>query len=316
MGLVEAIDLYKSYDEKAKEKSYAVQGVTLTIKQGETLGLVGESGCGKSTFGKLLLQLEKQTSGKVLFKGQDISNYNFHKMRPIRRNIQMIFQNSTNLFNPYFIVKQILMEPVNNYFLHESDAEKEKKVRAILHSVGLDESYLTRYGNELSGGQRQRIGIARALILHPEFVVCDEVVSSVDYTMRNQILQLLMDLKEAFGLTYLFISHDLSAVQKVCDRVAVMYMGKVMEILPSINARIKHPYTKALLDATLDVNPRNREKQTMSLKETAESESAIANEGCPYQNRCLLAQDICKIHAPKLKNIGDDHAVACHVVDH
>lgn len=312
MNLVEAIDLYKSYDEKTKEKTYAVEGVTLAIKQGETLGLVGESGCGKSTFGKLLLQLEKKTSGKVRFKGEQISNYGFGKMRPIRKNIQMIFQNSANLFNPYFTVKQILMEPVNNYFHQESEADKKKRITTILRRVGLDESYLNRFGNELSGGEQQRIGIARALVLNPEFIVCDEVVSSVDYTIRNQILELLMKLKEQFGLTYLFISHDLSAVQKVCDRVAVMYMGKVMEILPSIKAGIKHPYTKSLLAATLDGNPRNRDRNNMAVHDI--SELAVPDTGCPYRNRCPLAEDICKKQDPQLKNVNDKHAVACHVV--
>ncbi|OBR97122.1 glutathione import ATP-binding protein GsiA [Clostridium ragsdalei P11] len=310
MNLIEAVALSKCYDEKAKKKVYAVKDVDLAIRKGETLALVGESGCGKSTFGKMLLQLEKNTSGQVFYRGENISEYGFNKMRTIRNNMQMIFQNSANLFNPYYTVKQIIMEPINNYS-KDSEADKEQRIIDILSKVGLHSSYLTRYGNQLSGGERQRVGIARALVLKPEFVVCDEVVASVDYTMRNQILNLLVDLKEQFGLTYLFISHDLSAVKKICDRVVVMYMGNIMEILPSIEENIKHPYTKALLAASLDINPRNRQKKKILFRENEEQN--IAKNGCVFQNRCLYTNNKCKVTKPKLKNIGDKHFVACHL---
>lgn len=310
MNLIETIDLSKCYDEKAKKKVYAVKDVNLSIRKGETLGLVGESGCGKSTLGKMLLQLENSTSGQVFYRKENISKYDFSKMRTIRNNMQMIFQNSANLFNPYYTVKQIIMEPINNYS-KASDAEKEQEIIDILRRVGLDSSYLGRYGNQLSGGQRQRVGIARALVLKPEFVVCDEVVSSVDYEIRNQILKLLMDLKGQFGLTYLFISHDLSAVKKICDRVLVMYMGNIMEILPSIENNIKHPYTKALLAASLDINPRNRQKKKILFREN--EEQSIPESGCVFQRRCLYATDKCKINKPKLENIEDKHFVACHL---
>lgn len=310
MNLIEAVALCKCYDEKAKKKVYAVKDVDLAIRKGETLGLVGESGCGKSTLGKMLLQLEKNTSGQVLYREKNISEYDFNKMRTIRNNMQMVFQNSANLFNPYCTVKQIIMESINNYS-KDCEADKEQQMIDILSRVGLDSSYLDRYGNQLSGGQRQRVGIARALVLKPEFVVCDEAVSSVDYGIRNQILKLLVDLKEEFGLTYLFISHDLSAVKKICDRVVVMYMGNIMEILTSVEDNIKHPYTKALLAASLDINPRNRQKKKVLFKEN--EELSIPENGCVFQNRCLYSNDKCKITKPKLKNTYDNHFVACHL---
>ncbi|MBV7271844.1 ABC transporter ATP-binding protein [Clostridiaceae bacterium UIB06] len=310
MNLIEAVALSKCYNEKTKKKVYAVKDVDLAIRKGEILGLVGESGCGKSTLGKMLLQLEKSTGGQVFYGDENISKYDFNKMRTIRNNMQMIFQNSSNLFNPYYTVKQIIMEPINNYS-KDSEADKEQRIIDILSKVGLDSSYLERYGNQLSGGQRQRVGIARALVLKPEFVVCDEVVSSVDYEIRNQILKLLIDLKEEFGLTYLFISHDLSAVKKICDRVVVMYMGNIMEILPSIEENIKHPYTKALLAASLDINPRNRQKKKILFREN--EEQIIPENGCIFQNRCLYSNEKCKNNKPKLENTEDNHFVACHL---
>jgi len=312
MNLIEAKNLSKCYNLKAKRKIYAVNHVDLSIRKGEILGLVGESGCGKSTLGKLLLKLERATSGSITFKGEDISHLSFDEMRPLRRNMQMIFQNSANVFNPYFTVRQIIMEPLNNY-VRESAKDKEIKIIEILECVGLSEDYLSRYGSELSGGQRQRVGIARALVLKPEFVVCDEPVSSVDYAIRNHILNLLVELKEQLGLTYLFISHALSVVNKICDRVVVMYLGNILEILPSVNQNVIHPYTQALLAATLDVNPRNREKKKVLLREN--EESSIPRQGCVFQNRCLYKEEICGKEKPRLERIDNssDHFVACHL---
>lgn len=222
---LEADSLSKCYHSKVKKPIYAVNQVSFSIRQGETLGLVGESGCGKSTLGKLLLNLEQPSDGQVRFCGEEISSYSFRRMRPIRKDMQMVFQNSAHSFNPYLTVKQIIQEPLDNFGRYTKE-EKHQKVVEILDKVGLDESYQFRYSGELSGGQRQRVGIARAFVLNPKFVVCDEAVSALDYAVRNKILNLLTDLKEEQQSTYLFISHDLSAVRQVCDRVIVMYMKK------------------------------------------------------------------------------------------
>jgi peptide/nickel transport system ATP-binding protein/oligopeptide transport system ATP-binding protein len=310
MNLIEIVNLSKCYYEKARKKVYAVKEVDLSIREGETLGLVGESGCGKSTLGKMILQLEESTSGQVFYRGEDISQYDFNKMQTIRNRMQMIFQNSANLFNPHYTVKQIIMEPINNYS-RDNRAVKEKQMIDILERVGLHRGYLNRYGSQLSGGQRQRVGIARALVLKPEFVICDEVVSSLDYEIKNQILELLMNLKRQFGSTYLFISHDLAVIKKICDRVVVMYMGNIMEILPDVDDNARHPYTQALLAASLDVNPRNRQKKKILFKEN--EEHSIPDSGCVFQNRCLYVKDKCKVVRPKLKNIYNNHFVACHL---
>ncbi|WP_126305577.1 oligopeptide/dipeptide ABC transporter ATP-binding protein [Methylomusa anaerophila] len=310
MNLFEINSLYKCYNQKEKPKVYAVYNLNLTIKKRETLGLVGESGCGKSTLGKMLLKLEQPTRGTIIFNQQDITNYSFNQMRKIRNGMQMIFQGNANAFNPYFPVEQIIREPLDNYS-HESKEKKREKIVAMLEKVGLNKTYLTRYGHEMSGGQRQRVGIARALILNPEFVVCDEAVSSIDYALKNQILTLLTDLKKQFGLTYLFISHDIAAVNKICDRVIVMYLGNIVEIIPNINDKVQHPYTKALLAATLIPDPRKREKSRVLFKETEEIK--IPEKGCVFQNRCLYAQQVCTIEPPALVSKDNEHYVACHL---
>lgn len=310
MNLFEIKGLHKCYNEKAKPQIHAVYNVSLNIKRGEILGLVGESGCGKSTLGKILLKLERPSKGRILFKGQDITDYSFAQMRQIRNSMQMIFQGTANAFNPYFTVRQIISEPLNNYS-RESPQEKEKKIIAMLEKVGLNKTYLSRYSREMSGGQRQRIGIARALILNPEFVVCDEAVSSIDYALKNQILMLLTDLKQQFGLTYLFISHDISAVNKLCGRVVVMYLGNVVEIIPSINDQVQHPYTKALLAATLVPDPQKRGKNRVLLREGEELK--IPEKGCVFQNRCLYTQTICQTEQPILAAKDAEHYIACHL---
>ena len=310
VNLFEINGLYKCYDKKEKPKVYAVFNINLNIKKGEVLGLVGESGCGKSSLGKMLLQLEQPTKGRIMFNQRDITDYSFNQMRKIRNNMQMIFQGTANAFNPYFTVRQIISEPLNNYS-QESEEEKEEKIVAMLEKVGLNKTYLTRYGHEMSGGQRQRVGIARALILNPEFVVCDEAVSSIDYALKNQILTLLTDMKQQFGLTYLFISHDISAVNKICSRVVVMYLGNIVEIIPNINDEVQHPYTMALLAATLIPDPRKRAKNRVLLKEGEELK--IPEQGCVFQNRCLYTQEVCQTVQPTLVSKNDEHYIACHL---
>ena len=309
MDMITINNLSKCFDMKAKNRIYAVKDIDLKIRQGEALGWVGESGCGKSTLAKLILQLERPTTGEVFYNGEDLVKKNFRQMQKIRSDLQMVFQNSANMFNPYFTVKQIIIEPLNDR--NVSTDEKEKLIISMLEKLGLDKSYLNRYGNELSGGQRQRVGIARALVSQPRFVVCDEAVSSLDYIIKKQILDLLLSLKDQMGLTYLFISHDLSSVKRVCDRVVVMYLGNIVEILPRLDEDARHPYTKALLAASLDINPRNRAKQKVLYKE--HGEKSIPKTGCIFQYRCLYTNDKCRSERPEMKGGDDSHFVACHL---
>ena len=226
--MIEIKNITKKYDDRVIFKNFS-----LKINDGEFVVITGKSGCGKSTLGKLLLNLETSDSGEVLYHGKNITRYSFSQMRKIRKELQMVFQNNSDSFNPYYTVRQIIMEPLKNY--NRGNTKKnDQLVEEMIQQVGLDTSYLNRYGNELSGGQRQRVGIARALILTPEFVVCDEAVSALDYAVRNKILKLLIQLKQEKQLTYLFISHDLSAINQICNRVIVMYRGEIMEILPSL----------------------------------------------------------------------------------
>jgi len=305
-------NLKKSYPLSKHVLLNAVNDVSLEIKKGETLGLVGESGCGKSTLGKLLLGLEKCDSGEIFFCGEDISRFNFRQMQPLRKHMQMIFQNSSDSFNPYYTIRQIIEEPLNNYGKTNA-AQNESIIRDMIKKVGLDESFLTRFASELSGGQRQRVGIARALILTPEFVVCDEAVSSLDYAIRNKIIDLLNELKKRNNLTYLFISHDISAINQICTRVMVMYRGEIMEILPSLQNREKkrHPYTKALLAATLGIDPRDRKANNILFRKEEKEDG----NGCPFYHRCLYSKDKCAHVRPILKPADKDgHLCACHLV--
>lgn len=304
-------NLKKSYPLSKHTLLNALNDVSFEIIKGETLGLVGESGCGKSTLGKLLLGLEKCDSGEIIFHGEDISSFNFKQMRPLRKHMQMIFQNSSDSFNPYYTIRQIIEEPLNNY-VRKDAAQNDALIRDMIKKVGLDESYLTRFASELSGGQRQRVGIARALILTPGFVVCDEAVSSLDYAIRNKIIDLLNDLKKSNNLTYLFISHDISAINQICTRVMVMYRGEIMEILPGLQdkEKIRHPYTKALLAATLGIDPRDRKANNILFRKEEKEEG----NGCPFYHRCLYSKDDCAHVRPILKPTDDNgHMCACHL---
>lgn len=311
VNIVEVKSLYKSYTT-GRPASNAVHDLDLSIREGEILGLVGESGCGKSTLGKLMLKLVSPTKGEIWFDGKNITNYSFREMRKIRRNMQIVFQGNSNAFNPYYTVRQIISEPLSN-FTRYSKAEKEGAIAAALESVGLGTEHLDRYSGELSGGQRQRIGIARALILDPKFVVCDEAVSSVDYVMKTQILKLLHQLKQENGFTYLFISHDMAAVKALCDRVAVMYLGNLVELLPAADAPATHPYTQALLAATLSADPTVKQEKKLLFNETGDF--SCPKQGCVFQGRCLYTRDRCRRESPKLAEISDGHFVACHLYE-
>jgi len=288
----------------------AVDDVTFSIYPGETLGLVGESGCGKSTIGKTIIRLEQPTEGEILFDGQSISAFSLKEMQGIRTDLQIIFQDPYSSLNPRKRVEDILAEPLQVHQLlpkHEIPRQVEK----LLEKVGLPKSYKDRYPHEFSGGQRQRIGIARALSLNPKLIICDEPVSALDVSIQAQILNLLKDLQHEMGLTYLFIAHGLGAVKYISDRIAVMYLGKIVEIAKTkeIFEHPKHPYTQVLLNAYPVPNPRLRSKERIIVQGDLPSPVNPPN-GCRFHTRCPYVQAVCREKEPVLSS--DEHAVACH----
>ena len=290
----------------------AVDGVDMVVKRGETLGLVGESGCGKSTTGRAILQLIKPTSGSVRFKGQELTRLNDSQIRQARANMQMIFQDPFGSLDPRFTVGQIVAEPLQN-FQRGSKGEIKSQVEELLEVVGLNPRYINRYPHEFSGGQRQRIGIARALALNPAFVVCDEPVSSLDVSIQAQVLNLLADLQERFGLTYLFIAHNLSVVEYICNRVAVMYLGHVVEIAErnALYERPLHPYTQALFSAIPVPSPEIEEQRQRIILEGDVPSPVNPPRGCPFHPRCWKAQQICRESTPALEQKESNHMAAC-----
>ena len=296
----------------------AVDGVTFSVKKGETLGLVGESGCGKSTTGKAILQLERPTGGEVKFGASDLTKLKGGKLRSFRRNMQMIFQDPYASLNPRMSVGSIISEPITIHKLAKG-SEKKERVQNLLQTVGLNPYFANRFPHEFSGGQRQRIGIARALAVEPDFIVCDEPVSALDVSIQAQIINLLQDLQDEFGLTYLFIAHDLSVVRHISDRVAVMYLGHIMELTDrdSIFDNPLHPYTKALMSAVPIPDPvLERERERIIL--LGDVPSPIAPPpGCVFHTRCPIAIDECRTTKPEWRNVGTadaEHWVWCHRV--
>jgi oligopeptide transport system ATP-binding protein len=288
----------------------AVDDVSITIHQGETVGLVGESGCGKTTFGRAILRLEEPTSGEVRFEGENILAYEHKQMRALRKQMQIIFQDPFSSLNPRKTVSHIIGEPL---LIHgeKNRRERNERVLELLNVVGLRKEHMRRYPHQFSGGQRQRIGVARALALNPKFIVCDEAVSALDVSIQAQVINLLKDLQEEFGLTYLFISHDLSVVEHISDRVAVMYLGKIVELANSKELYQKplHPYTQALLSASPIPDPELKRDRVI-LKGDVPS-PINPPKGCRFHTRCLYEQETCRQNEPKLKVVESDHQAAC-----
>ena len=292
----------------------AVDGISFDVQEGQTLGLVGESGCGKSTTGRGIMRLIEPRDGEVWFEGNDLARLTRHELRLKRREMQMVFQDPYASLNPRLRIEDVLAEPLKAHGVR-SKAERRELINKMLDVVGLNRNFAHRYAHEFSGGQRQRIGIARALILNPKLIIADEPVAALDVSIQAQILNLMKDLQAEFGLAYLFISHDLSVVRHLCDRTAVMYLGRIAEIgnTEAIFNKPLHPYTQTLLDAIPVSNPRHRRKRVV-LKGDVPS-PVNPPKGCAFVGRCPKVHERCHEDRPQLIAMGDDHQVACHLYD-
>jgi oligopeptide/dipeptide ABC transporter ATP-binding protein len=292
----------------------AVDGVSLTIAAGEAVGLVGESGCGKSTLGRSILRLLEPTSGRIFFDGQDITTLGARALRPLRRQFQMIFQDPFNSLNPRMTVGQSIGEALIIHGLGNSEAARQTRVAELLQSVGLTADVADRFPHQFSGGQRQRIGIARALAVEPRLIVCDEPVSALDVSVQAQVINLLQDIQRDRGLAYLFISHDLAVVEHLCQRIVVMYLGRVVESGPahSIGHNPQHPYTQVLLSAVPTVNPSAKRDRILL---SGDVPSPIhPQSGCPFHPRCPVAESRCRTERPEFRTVAHGHQAACHRV--
>ncbi|WHA43891.1 ABC transporter ATP-binding protein [Agrobacterium larrymoorei] len=293
----------------------AVDGISFELFRGETLSLVGESGCGKSTVGRAVAGLIKPSHGQVVLEGKRIDQLSKHQLRPHRRRIQMVFQDPFSSLDPRMRVKDILAEPIRNFKLAASSEDRDARIAAILDLVQLPADAASRFPHEFSGGQRQRIGIGRALAAEPDIIICDEAVSALDVSVKAQVVNLLQDLKRRLGLSLLFISHDLAIVDHMTDRVAVMYLGKIVELAPrdDIFAQPKHPYTQALLSA-VPVPAVGARRERIILKGDVPS-PANPPSGCTFHTRCPAAFARCRVETPALKPVGPGHTAACHLAD-
>ncbi|QHT60605.1 dipeptide ABC transporter ATP-binding protein [Paenibacillus lycopersici] len=312
--LIEVDHLKKYFQVGGNQTLKAVNDLSFGIRQGETLGMVGESGCGKSTAGRTILRLYEPTAGSVKFQGTDIMSAKGAKLKALRREMQMVFQDPYASLNPRWTVENLIAEPLDIHGLANGSKDRKLQVERLLDRVGLRPEHASRYPHEFSGGQRQRIGIARALAVNPKFIVCDEPISALDVSIQAQVVNLLQDLQRDYGLTYLFIAHDLAMVKHISDRVAVMYLGKMVELAESeeLYSNPKHPYTKALMSAIpvpdLDV-AENKERIVLS----GDLPSPVnPPSGCPFRTRCPFATEKCAAEVPAFREVEPNHWAACH----
>lgn len=302
----------KKYFKTKKGMLHAIDDISFDIKKGETLGLVGESGCGKSTTGRAILRLVEPTTGDVIYKGENIVKYSHEHMKSLRKQMQIVFQDPYSSLNPRFTVGKIIAEPLYVNKIYKTKKENEERVKEVMNIVGLEQRLINSYPHELDGGRRQRIGIARAISIKPDFIVLDEPISALDVCIQAQILNLMNKLQNQLGLTYLFISHNLSVVKHISDRIAVMYLGKIVELsdYKSIFKDPLHPYTQALLSA-IPIAKMDMKRERIILEGDVPS-PIDPPEGCRFYGRCIYKKDICNNETPLLRDIGGERYVACH----
>ena len=317
---VQDLKMYFDVDKKMfsrhKRTLKAVDGVSFGIERGKTFGLVGESGCGKTTVGRTIVRLYNPTDGAIYYEGKDIAKLDHKQIAPYRRKMQMIFQDPYASLDPRMTVGDIIAEPIRAHKLYSKDSECKERVRELIATVGLKPDHIARYPHEFSGGQRQRIGIARALASNPEFIVCDEPISALDVSIQAQVVNELEELQASLGLTYLFVSHDLSMVRHISHDVGVMYLGHMVEMAPveELFAHMQHPYTRALLSAVPIADPDLAAKSKRIVIQGDVPTPIDPPSGCPFRTRCPYAKDICAEQRPEMRDIGGGHYCACHMV--
>lgn len=317
---VQNLKMYFDVDKKMfsrhKRTLKAVDGVSFGIERGRTFGLVGESGCGKTTVGRTIVRLYTPTDGEIYYDGNDIAKLDNKQIAPYRRKMQMIFQDPYASLDPRMTVGDIIAEPIRAHKLYSNDSECKERVRELIATVGLKPDHIARYPHEFSGGQRQRIGIARALASNPEFIVCDEPISALDVSIQAQVVNELEELQASLGLTYLFVSHDLSMVRHISHDVGVMYLGHMVEMAPveELFAHMQHPYTRALLSAVPIADPDLAAKSQRIVIQGDVPTPIDPPSGCPFRTRCPYAQDICAKQRPEMRDIGGGHYCACYMV--